>query len=160
MLDEKLGRIVAALRLDNRVYESLKVGLKSSFEDEQAFVAQVLENLATQETRLKNRLSKLYLDKLDGELNQDTYQELKGKFEAELDEVRGKIAAYQNADRKYLEYGVRLLELAQSAYSSYSRRSPLEKRSLLNFVCSNCSLDDGEVSATYRPLTCLHLRGL
>lgn len=71
-------------------------------------------------------------------------------METELDEVRARVAANQQADRRYVEHGVRLLELAQTAHQSYSRRSPAEKRRLLNFVCSNCTLKDGNLTPTYR----------
>lgn len=86
------------------------------------------------------------MDKLDGNISQEMYQEPKERFEQELDKVREQIAGHQAADRKYLEYGVTLLELAQTAYSSYIQRSPIEKRRLLNFVPSNCHLDARQIT--------------
>lgn len=149
-VDEQLAQILAALQLDERVFASLRIALKESHADEKAHVKQVMTSLQAQETKLTVRLQNLYTDKLDGLLTTETYLQLKGKMEAELDQVRGHIAANQRADRRYMEEGVRLLELAQTAYESYSRRSPAEKRKLLNFVVSNCVLKDGTLTPTYR----------
>lgn len=149
-IDEQLGEIVRAIKLDDRVFETLKIALKESHADEQAFLKQSLASLHGQETKLVNRLQKLYLDKLDEVISGETYQLLKKQTEDELEQVRKKIDANKQADTRYLEYGIRLLELAQTAYESYSRRSPAEKRKLLNFVCSNCTLKDGKLTPTYR----------
>lgn len=150
VVDEQLGRIVAGLQLDDRVFQSLREALRSSHEDEQRFLKENLARLQGREVKLVNRLQQLYVDKLDGTVVGEVYDRLKAQWEAELDQVRDEIAANQSADRKYLEYGVRLLELAQTAYQSYSRRSPEQKRQLLKFVVSNCSLKDGVLTPVYR----------
>ena len=46
--------------------------------------------------------------------------------------------------------GVQLLELAQNAQHLFERQEPRQKRRLLNFVLSNCSWADGEMTATFR----------
>ena len=60
------------------------------------------------------------------------------------------MAAHNEANRNYLEYGLRIFELAQTAYTSYLRRSPSEKRDMLIFLISNCLMADGVLSPTYR----------
>ena len=79
-----------------------------------------------------------------------TYDQLKAQWDKELAGVRTKLATHAVADKKNLEFGMQLFELAQTAYSSYLKRSPAEKRELLNLVCSNCILVDGKVIPTYR----------
>ena len=118
--------------------------------DVKAYHERMVSTLQGQETKFVNRLRQLYVDKLDGSINDEVYEQLKADWEKELADCRRQLAAHQQADRRYLEYGIQLLELGQNAYSSYSRRSPLEKRRLLNFVLSNCSLMDGELTPTYR----------
>lgn len=76
--------------------------------------------------------------------------ELTARWDKELVEVRERLAAHKEADRQYLEFGLRLFELAQNAYSSYLRRSPSEKRQMLNFLLSNCAMKDGALVPTYR----------
>ncbi len=55
-----------------------------------------------------------------------------------------------HADRSYLEEGVRLIELAQNAQRLFDKQDSREKRRLLNFLVSNCSWADGELSVTLK----------
>lgn len=50
------------LRIDERVFETLKIGLKESFQDEKAYRERMVANLTAQQTTLSNHLSQLYLD--------------------------------------------------------------------------------------------------
>ena len=45
---------------------------------------------------------------------------------------------------------VRILELANKAYSLYVRQNSMERAQLLRIVLSNCSLDAASVYPTYR----------
>lgn len=147
---DQLGQTLQALTLDERLAETLRVGLRESLADEVEYHKRMVTTLKGQEERLLGRLRQLYMDKLDGNVGPDLYDELKAKWDTELTEARSKLAAHAEADRKYLEFGLRLFELAQTAYSSYIQRSASEKRELLNYVLSNCVLKDGKVVPTYR----------
>ena len=46
--------------------------------------------------------------------------------------------------------GIALLELAKDAQRLFAKQDPREKRRLLNFLLSNCTWKDGELSATFR----------
>jgi site-specific DNA recombinase len=45
---------------------------------------------------------------------------------------------------------VRLLELAQNAQPLFAKQPPPQKRRLLDFLVSNCTWRDGELTATFR----------
>jgi hypothetical protein len=60
------------------------------------------------------------------------------------------IERYQSADQSYLEDGMRLIELAQNAQRLFAKQNAREKRRLLNFLVSNRSWRDGELTATLR----------
>ncbi|MDB5099002.1 MAG: resolvase, partial [Cyanobacteria bacterium RYN_339] len=101
-------------------------------------------------SRLVDRRRQLYEDRYEDKVPLDVCEQLTAKWDKELIECREKMRAHKEADRKFLEYGLRLFELAQTAYSSYLRRSPSEKRQMLNFLLSNCELKGGELIPTYR----------
>lgn len=149
-LAEQLGGVLAKLQLDERMAETLRTALRASLADETAYHERMVGTLKLQDEKLAARLSQLYIDKLDGCVSDEMYDQLKAQFDGELAAVREKLAAHQVADRKYLEFGIQLFELSQTAYSSYLQRSPAEKREMLDFLCSNCLLVDGKVIATYR----------
>jgi hypothetical protein len=52
--------------------------------------------------------------------------------------ILGQIRTHQTANHNYLEEGIRLLELANKAYSLYLRQPALEKARLLKIAQSNC----------------------
>lgn len=60
------------------------------------------------------------------------------------------IERHSVADQSYLEDGIRVLELAKDAQRLFDKQEPCEKRRLLNFVGSNCSWKDGELTASLR----------
>ena len=49
-----------------------------------------------------------------------------------------------------MDEGVKILELARSACRLFSKQKSGEKRRLLNFVLSNCSWKNGELSAEFK----------
>lgn len=49
-----------------------------------------------------------------------------------------------------MDEGVQLLVLAQNAQRLFERQEPRQKRRLLNFLLSNCSWADGEMTAIFR----------
>lgn len=49
-----------------------------------------------------------------------------------------------------LEAGIRVFELANSAYDLLSGREPLEQRNLLKWLFSNFTITEGELSVTWR----------
>ena len=60
------------------------------------------------------------------------------------------VEKHQNADQSYMEEGVGFLELAQRAAELFEKQESREKRRLLNFVLSNCSWKDGELTPEFR----------
>jgi hypothetical protein len=45
---------------------------------------------------------------------------------------------------------MKILKLANNAYSQYVKQNSSEKQKLLNYVLLNCSLKDGKLTPTYR----------
>ena len=49
----------------------------------------------------------------------------------------------------FYDEGVKILETLKNAYSLYIRQTPSEKRKMLNYLLSNCTLEDEKVSYDY-----------
>jgi len=86
------------------------------------------------------------LYRVDGEL----YDRMAAEWREEQDRCLRQIEKHRSADRSYLDKGVRILELAQSARRLFLEQEPQEKRRLLDFVVSNSTWRDGELTATLR----------
>ena len=60
-----------------------------------------------------------------------------------------KLEALHNTEKKYYEEGVRIIETLKNAFSLYLQQTPSEKRKMLNYLLSNCTLEDEKVSYNY-----------
>ncbi len=60
------------------------------------------------------------------------------------------IEAHQSANRSYIEEGIRLLELAQSAHELFESEPPAKKREIVDSVLSNCQWKEGRLIGEFR----------
>ena len=92
----------------------------------------------------------MYVDKLDGRIDNSFYVQMSEQWKVEQDKLTLEIARHQTADRTYLDGGARLIELAHGARRLFAKQEPKEQRRLLNFVLSNSSWKNGELTPTFR----------
>jgi len=102
----------------------------------------------------------MYIDKLDGKISEEFYEEKARQWQEEQTNILATIQRHQDANSNYFAQGIHILELAQKAYSLYIKQKPAEKRRLLNFVLSNCTLNDGTLCPTYKKPFDLIAKGL
>jgi len=90
------------------------------------------------------------MDELDGKIDAAFFDRKAIEWRSEQDRILQPIEEHQGANQVYLDEGIRILELSQKAYDLFKKQEPREKRRLLNFLLSNCSWKDGELTATFR----------
>ena len=91
--------------------------------------------------RLKTRLNKLYIDRLDGNIDEDFYNENRKAWQTELDDAQIGLNAILENNKYFIEDVGRVLELCKNASEWYLRENDEEKRKLVNILCSNLSWD-------------------
>ena len=111
--------------------------LHQSHADEKRFRRDAIARLQDEQSKLQNRLDKLYDDRLDGFIEPDFFERKSREWRQTQKRLTDQIAEYENAAHDYVQDGVRLLELAKKAYFLFKQQNSSEKRKLLNFVCSN-----------------------
>ena len=67
----------------------------------------------------------------------------------ELRRVRAEMERHEVASQAYETAGLQILELAQTAYSSYVAKNPHEQARLIKTLVSNSTFDRGSLSPTY-----------
>lgn len=92
----------------------------------------------------------MYVDKLDGKISEDFYQENLDEWREEQNGILDRVKAHQQANVNYFEKGGNILELANRAYALYVRQTAEEKRRLLGYILLNCTLNRGTLYPTYR----------
>lgn len=91
--------------------------------------------------KLKTRLNKLYIDKIDGVIDNEFYNENKKAWQSELDDAEIGLKAILKNNNYFIEDVSHVLELCKNASELYLNESPDEKRKLVNLLCSNLSFD-------------------
>lgn len=109
-------------------------GLKESFGNAKEFNQERINSLNQQKERIKERLEKLYIDKLDGKITERFWEEKHNQWNNELDTIIRLLAAHEKTTARAMEEGVRILELLENFYREYSGESPMEKAEMLKII--------------------------
>ena len=148
-IDEEIISTLQSLSLGQNTTEWLKEKLRESHQEEIKFREQSLLNLNNTLAQVRNRLDKVYDDKLDGEIDEDTYHRKREQLLEEQSLLLSQIKQHAIADKKYVDFGCLVLDVAQRAGEIYEVRKPEEKRYLANFVFSNLYLQDKNVKFSF-----------
>jgi len=132
------------------VLDWVRDALHDSHANERREHEESIKKLRAEYDRLQNRIHAAYVDKLDGTIDTAFYEKISAEWQVEQGRCLRDIDRHQGADRSYLEEGVRLIELARNAQRLFEKQDSREKRRLLNFLVSNCSWADGELSVTLK----------
>ncbi len=150
VLEEKFTEILKGLAFDEEVVQWVSTALRGSHRDTRRSHEEAIERLQSEYKRLENRVDQMYLDKLDGRVSQRSFDDKADQWRQRQSEILQAIEEHQDTKQNYLEEGIQLLELARSAHTLFEKQPPSEKRRLLNFVVSNSTWKNGELSVTYR----------
>ena len=149
-LEKKFTELLGRLNFDDQVLEWVREALHASHADERRERDQAIKRLQSEYERLQNRLNAAYVDKLDGVVEAAAFDKMSSQWREQQNRCLRDIERHQRADQRYIDEGVQILELAQSAQKLFERQPPREKRRLLNFLLSNCTWRDGEIEAKFR----------
>ncbi len=92
----------------------------------------------------------MYVDKLDRRVTDEFFDQKSAEWRQEQAGDRQNLEQHENANQSYLQEGVAILELANRAAELFEKQSASEKRRLLDFVLSNSSWGNGELTVEFR----------
>ncbi|WP_074974978.1 recombinase family protein [Nitrosospira multiformis] len=150
VLEKQFTELLGRLHFDHEVLEWVRDALHASHADHRREHEEAIKRHQSESKRLQDRINAMYVDKLDGVVDSAFYNKMSNQWRDELNRCQHEIDRLQNADKSYMDEGVKILELASNAQKLFEKQEPRQKRRLLNFLLSNCSWDDGEVTATFR----------
>ena len=150
VLDAQFGQALRALVLPAHMMEWLVKELRASQADQEQFHREAVERLEAECARLQRRIDQMYVDKLDGVIDTETYRRNAQQWQDEVRTHRRAIARHEDAKRTYIEEGIMLLTLAQEASDLYAEQPSDEKRRLLQYLLSNSSWKAGKLTVEYR----------
>ena len=106
--------------------------------------------LKNQHGKTKNRLSKLYDSKFDGEINEEIFRAKESEYKNQLPEIESQMDGLQVIGRDFYEFGYKTFELSKMLYSQYVRADNENKVKILKFAASNYTLNDVSLCPKYR----------
>ena len=98
---------------------------------------------------LRSKLDRVYEDRLKDAIPEELWTTKSAELQEELRKVRTEMERHEVASEAYETAGLQILELAQTAYSSYVTKNPHEEARLVKTVVSNSAFDRGSLSPTY-----------
>lgn len=128
------------------ILDRFKKMVNASFE----YDRQSMEEIGKKISLLKNRLEKLYIDKLDGLIDDNFYIKKKTEFQSELDELEVKHSNFISETDKLVDMATQIIELCKNAYSYYLQADNEKKRLLLNILCSNFLYNGSNIEITLK----------
>jgi len=137
VLDREFARALRDIVLPPEWMEYLKVELRKGQAEAQRFHQDSIDRLEGECSRIQRRLDQVYVDKLDGIIDADTYSRNARQWQEDLRAHRRAMSRHDEAKRSYLEEGLVILSLAQEAPELFEAATRDEKRELLGHLVSN-----------------------
>ena len=150
VLTEAFGQALKVIALPGPAMDWLVSALRKSHGDQQQFHVDSIKRLEEECARLQRRLDAMYMDKLDGVIDNASYLRNALAWNEEIRTHRAAISRHENANRVYLEEGLMLLTLAQDAYDLFLEADAPTRRKLFGFLLSNSSFKEGKLTVEYR----------
>jgi site-specific DNA recombinase len=150
VLAEKFAHFLRQLRLDDHAFQMIRQALHESLDDKQRERTEAMDKLQAEADRLQKRIEALYVDKLDGQIDDGFYRRMQTQWRDERDRCLRDIVRHHEADDSYIDQGIAILDLARKAHGFFEIETPSEKRKLLNLLLSNGSWAHGELSVTFK----------
>ena len=150
-ITEKMGHVLEDVYIPPEVAQRIATALEREHMHVGARIAQERARLERTLDTLRKRMDAAYMDRLDGKISEEFWGRKQAEWEAEEQRIKLQIAEQENLQMRGSLPDVRkILELAQTAHSSYVTRKPAEQAELLRNVLSNCSIDAVSLYPTYR----------
>jgi site-specific DNA recombinase len=150
VLDQLFAEAVGRVRVGPSVVEDIKSGLLDSQKDRVKYEQESKAALQKRQTRLQGLLDKAYEDKLAGGVSQELWERKSREWQDELVRVRQDLNALENAAQDYYQFGLQILELANSLYAKYLSKEWSGKAELLKSLLSNSTFSHGTLTPTYK----------
>ena len=161
ILEANFASLLKKLRFDGEFFRCVSQALRESHVDEKKSLTEAITRLQAEYAKIQNRIDAMYTDKLDGKIDQGFFEAKSAEWRLEQTRLLRSIESHQRASQSYLDEGVSLLELAQSAHGRFLKQDSHEKRRLLVSLLSNCSWKTANWKLrSENPLIILRLRWL
>lgn len=129
------------LQMPQKVVDDITNTLKSSHKNKIGFHNDLLERYQTEYNMYKNRIEKMYDDKLDESITVSFYEEKRKEYRDKQKILQSKMSRLHTADEEYYLNSEYILKIASHAKELFESSEPQEKRLLLKMALQNLRLE-------------------
>jgi len=149
-LDEAMGEVVLQIRIPADHLEWIREALLYTKREEREYREREIAKLEKRLQQAREKADTAYMDHIGGKIDAELFQRVRKVLKA--DETQAKIALdnHSRASEASTDLGVRVLELAQRAYSLWLRQDHEEREKLVSILCLNLTLDGVSLVPTWR----------
>ena len=140
-LTKQFMAVFDGLRIPEEQLEELVNALRESHATKTQTSEELRHHAQSEYNRREKWIESMYLDKLDGRITAEQFDQNHGTFRSEQAEFSAILQRTQEADEEYYITASYLLELAARAGELFTVAEPDEKRLLLKMVLQNCQLN-------------------
>jgi len=148
ILTDGFAGILRDLVVPGPVLEWLGDVVLESDRTEQATRAKSVERLQTQFDQIRKRIETMYMDKLDGRITAEFYDERTAEWKREQEALQRKIQDIQRAAPAPVDQAVDMLRLTSRACQLFLQQTASEQRRLLQTLIKDASWKDGALRTT------------
>lgn len=140
-IDEFINNILTSINLTDEGKDLILGIVKQKYKEQTAYDEKACENIEQQTKILKNRLNKLYMDRLDGIISDNDYFDKKEVWQIELDKLDMQRVNINLENNEFMQRAENFLELCKNVYKWYFKQNSEEKRNFLKLIISNFFYD-------------------
>jgi DNA invertase Pin-like site-specific DNA recombinase len=145
VLSGEFASILGELVIPQPILEWLGESVLESDRTEQATREQTIKRLEAAYDRLKARIETMYLDKLDGRISGEFFDQRSAEWRREQDGLLGKIQEIRKAAPAPVEQAIDTLRLTSQACEMFEQQPAIKQRRLLQVLIERAAWKGGEL---------------
>jgi len=149
-LERQFEKIFAGFRFPEAIVDWIKDALRQSRDEQEAFHRKAIRKLRAEYDKLENRIGQIYLDRLDGEIEDAFYCRSVAAWKKEREQVKERMDRHEKANDNYIEQGIKFLDLATNARKLWNC-GEAERQELLRFIMPDSVLERDTVKPVFKP---------
>ena len=150
VLLEQFTDMLDRIEMTDGMFSWLVRALRENFAELRHDHDAAVQRLQKERERLRERMKQIYIDNLDGRIEDTIFNALTAQFREQERKVARELELRLDADLSYMDEGIALMSIAKDAKRRFLEAELAVKKHLLSVVLSNCSFRDRKLSANYR----------
>jgi hypothetical protein len=147
-LTKQFAGIYKHMKIPEVDLQNMTNTLKNAHEGKVSFNDEMFDEYNEQIKKIEKRIEKSYIDKLDGSITQEEYDNFRKKCRTEQQEYKDKLATLEHADEEYYITASTILDLASRSYELFMGSETDEKREIIQLTLQNLFINDGKLEYT------------